>query len=315
LRSGRPETVQDWRKEGDLPLIMPSGSTKARAKYLFLTERELALQRGHENAPSVVEIEDKIEQQYLAHKVPEKVGLSHVFSFDKDPEQYKTLYRVDFDGRPETRDAASSPYSKSKNKQNEMEYWTGPKQERRPTAKDAASGPSSAAEGMASRDWDAVNPWETTLGQLGKGSPPLPERPQKEMAWTPAHEKDPDRTGLITDVSRMAPSSWSSTNLCNKDLPERVRPAKLSEENDPRKRPVWTHQRPDCDYMPQDWASTSRHQQMFLPRQKTPIKGPVGAPSNRLRMAPWSVQERHIVHLNMYDHKLVGLPRPERLDR
>jgi hypothetical protein len=40
--------------------------------------------------------------------------------------------------------------------------------------------------------------------------------------------------------------------------------------------------------------------EVFKPRLKTPIKGRYAASNHALRQASWSVQERHMVHLQRY---------------
>lgn len=289
---------------------MPSGSTKTKGSELFLSERELVLRKSHCCAPPSDTVEALIEARALQDKQAERQGFSNVFVFQEDPEQYTTVYRVDFQkGKSVASPPQAAPAAKPTN---QYDYWAGPKLSRRPTAHQMAAGQTSVG-GIGSKDWVTSDPWWTALSELGKAAPPAGGDSGKhtEITWEPSREGELNRSELFSDASGEGVSAWSSTNLCNKDLPERAPPAKLDEEHDPRLRPVWTFQRPDCDYMPHDWQTTSRGQQLFKPRQRTPSKVPKG--HKGLRIAPWSVRERHMVHLQKYDHKLVGLRRPEKL--
>lgn len=116
------------------------------------------------------------------------------------------------------------------------------------------------------------------------------------------------------------PSGWDSTNDCNKDLPggDAAR-AELKETlainqklNASKRLTNWTYAHGGNELNPDGWSSTTQDQMLKRPRMRTPNKL-LTATADELRPPPWSVAERHKVHLMRYDHRLVGLRKPEPL--
>jgi hypothetical protein len=115
------------------------------------------------------------------------------------------------------------------------------------------------------------------------------------------------------------PAMWGSTNGCNQDIPggaearaELKETLAVNQKMNASKRVTnWSYAHSGNELDPVDWTSTTRQQMLQIPRLRTPKKH--FSSIQELREPPWSVAERHQVHLMKYDHRLVGLRRPEPL--
>ena len=144
-------------------------------------------------------------------------------------------------------------------------------------------------------------------------------------AWDVSHRYQARPADMLTKLSHVdveglnSPSAWDSSNGCNKDIPggeaarmELKETLALNQKMNASKRLTnWSYAHGGEELNPGDWASTTTDQMLNKQRIRTPKKS--SRDVHELRDAPWSVAERHAVHLQKYDHRLVGLRRPEPL--
>jgi hypothetical protein len=145
-------------------------------------------------------------------------------------------------------------------------------------------------------------------------------------AWDVAWRYQIRPADMLTKLSHLdydglnQPSGWDSTNDCNKDLPggtaarqELKETLALNQKMNASKRLTnWTYAHGGNELNPDMWSSTTQDQMLKRPRMRTPNKH-LPSTAEELRPPPWSVAERHKVHLMKYDHRLVGLRKPEPL--
>jgi len=126
-----------------------------------------------------------------------------------------------------------------------------------------------------------------------------------------------------TDLDGLnSPTGWDSSNGCNKDVPGGEEARALLKEtlalnqkmNASKRGTNWTYAHGGNELEPIDWSSSTQDQQHNRTRLRTPKKT-LPLDTHQLREAPWAVAERHQVHLQKYNHRLVGLRRPEPLAR
>jgi len=165
-----------------------------------------------------------------------------------------------------------------------------------------------------------------------KRSPPKPRAVAaakpiqlRPPAWDVTWRHEVRKADMLTKLAHTdpegqnLPSAWDTTNQCNKDIPggEAAR-AELKETlalnqkmNASKRLTNWSYAHGGNELEPVDWRSTAQDQMHFRSRLRTPKKHVIE--NSELRTPPWSVAERHEVHLMKYDHRLVGLRRPEPL--
>ena len=146
-------------------------------------------------------------------------------------------------------------------------------------------------------------------------------------AWDVAWRHEVRAADMLTKLAQSdpdglnQPSGWDSTNQCNKDIPggpgtraELKETLAMNQKMNASKRQTnWSYAHGGNELEPIDWRSSTQDQMLFRERLRTPKKHAVD--HSELRTPPWSVAERHEVHLMKYNHRLVGLRRPEPLAR
>ena len=152
-----------------------------------------------------------------------------------------------------------------------------------------------------------------------------PLEPLRPPAWDVAHRYQVRPADMNTKLSHADEDGanltccWQASNDCNKDIPGGVAARqslkKQLEQNQKvnasKRQTNWSYAHGGFESNPIDWSSTMQDQMLFKSRVRTPKKHPTEV--QELREPPWSVAERHQVHLGKYDHRLVGLRRPEPL--